>query len=65
MWIGLIVVILTTGQIVQDSAKFGSEEECKEAGAQVLKSINDSKSVYAYDLRCIRLDKFSKPGGNA
>ena len=66
MWIGLVVVILATGQVVQDSASFGTEQECKDASAEILKAINEPKAgVMAYDIRCIRLDKLKKPGSNA
>jgi hypothetical protein len=66
LWIGLVVVILASGQIVQDSAQFATEQECKDSTAELLKSINEPKNqVYAYDFRCIRLDKLHKPGSNA
>jgi hypothetical protein len=66
VWIGLIVVVLNSGQIAMDSATFGSEAECKESSVDLLKAINEPKNgVVAYDFRCVRLDKMHKPGANA
>lgn len=66
LWIGLVVVVLSTGQIVHDTATFPTEQECKDASADLLKIINEPKNGVAfYDMRCVRLDKLHKPGTNA
>jgi hypothetical protein len=66
LWIGLVVVVLSSGQIVHDTATFANEAECKQASDDLLKIINEPKNgVMFYDMRCVRLDKLHKPGGNA
>lgn len=63
MWIGLVVIILVNGQVIQDYSMTVTESECKEEMKKLDQYMASKSAVVSrYKGDCYFVDDLMKPG---